>query len=85
MPMRRIKTRVVEKPTGKFVLWPSFKLKNQNWIWTFEVTLDQAKGITPLPEGKIKDFAKLKLMVVALYRGNPVSILSLPSKVTTKQ
>ena len=71
----RIKTRVVEKPTGTFVLWPTFKRNNQNWIWTYEVTLDQAKGITPLPEGKIKDFAKLNRMVVALYRGNPVSVL----------
>ena len=79
----RIKTRVVEKPTGTFVLWPTFKRNNQDWIWTYEVTLDQAKGITPMPEGKIKDFAKLNRMVVALYRGNPVSVLP-PKQDSTK-
>lgn len=72
----RLKTRVVEKATGKFVLWPNFKHTNQDWIWTFEVTLDQAKGITPLPDGRIKDLAKLNRVVVALYKGNPVSVLS---------
>ncbi len=71
----RIKTRVVEKPSGTFVLWPTFKRNNRDRIWTYEVTLDQARGITPLPEGKMKDFAKLSRMVVALYRGNPVSVL----------
>ena len=75
-----LKSRVIEKPTGKFVLWPFFKQRNQDWIWTYEVTLDQAKGIKPLPEGKLKQFEGLNRMVVALYRGNPVSVLTPPNK-----
>ncbi|MFK7910279.1 MAG: hypothetical protein AB8F34_06710 [Akkermansiaceae bacterium] len=75
-----LKSRVVEKPSGKFVLWPFFKLRNQEWIWTYEVTLDQAKGKSPIPAGKIKQFEKLNRMVVALYRGNPVSIVAPPKK-----
>ncbi|NNJ87183.1 MAG: hypothetical protein HKP20_08430 [Akkermansiaceae bacterium] len=80
----RLKSRVTKKPSGKFVLWPEFKKTNQDWIWTFEVTLDQAKGITPLPEGRMKDLAKLNRVVVALYRGNPVSVLPPRKKDTDK-
>ncbi|MBT8037473.1 MAG: hypothetical protein KJO21_08005 [Verrucomicrobiae bacterium] len=79
----RIKSRVSDQPNGKFILWPSFLKMNRDWIWTFEVTLDQAKGITPIPKGKLKDFSKLNRMVVALYRGNPISILP-PKKPSSK-
>jgi len=78
-----LKAKVVEKPTGEFILWPIFMKKNQNWIWTYEVTLDQAKGIAPLPEGKLEGFSKLNRLVVALFRGNPVSVLT-PKKETDK-
>jgi len=70
-----LKSRVADKPSGEFILWPDFKRSNQDWIWTLEVTLNQAKGITPLPEKKIKDLEKLNRVVVALYLGNPVSVL----------
>ncbi|WP_435893838.1 hypothetical protein [Oceaniferula spumae] len=76
----KLKTRVVEKPSGKFVLWPFFKLRNQQWIWTYEVTLDQAKGIKPLPKGTLEQFSKLNRVVVALYRGHPVSVIPPKSK-----
>ncbi len=74
-----LKSRVVEKPKGKFVLWPFFKQRNQDWIWTYEVTLDQAKGKAPLPKGKLKQFENLNRVVVALFRGNPVSVMT-PAK-----
>jgi len=72
---KTLKSHVVEKPSGKFVLWPQFKIKHQSLIWTLEVTLDQVKGITPISESKIKDLTKLNRVVVALYRGHPVSVV----------
>lgn len=77
-----LKSRVAAKPSGTFVLWPDFKRSNQDWLWTSEVSLDQAKGITPLPEKKMKDLEKLNRVVVALYRGNPVSVLPAKKKGT---
>ena len=71
----KLKSRIVEKPTGKFVLWPFFKQSNQSWIWIYEVSLDQAKGKKPLPKGKMEQFQKLNRMVVAQFRRNPVSVL----------
>jgi len=80
-----LKAKVVEKPTGTFVLWPTFMKKNQNWIWTYEVTLNQAKGISPLAEGKLEGFSKLNRLVVALFRGNPVSVLTPKKEFETKE
>ena len=71
----RLKSRVLDKPDGEFILWPEFKTANRDWIWTFEVSLDQAKGSSPLPEDRIEDLSKLNRLVVSLYKGNPVSIL----------
>lgn len=79
-----LKSRVVNKPSGEFILWPDFKRSNQDWIWTLEVSLNQAKGITPLPKKKIKDLEKLNRVVVALYLGNPVSVLP-PKRKDTKK
>ena len=79
-----LKRRVTDKPDGEFILWPNFKLMNKDWIWTLEVSLDQAKGITPISEKKIKDLEKLNRVVVALYRGNPVSVLPSKKKIAKK-
>ena len=79
-----LKRRVTEKPDGEFILWPDFKHTNKDWIWTLELSLDQAKGITPISEKKIKDLEKLNRLVVALYRGNPVSVLPSKKKIAKK-
>ena len=79
-----LKQRVAAKPDGKFVLWPEFKQANRDWIWTYEVSLDQAKGANPISENKIKDLSKLNRVVVALYHGNPVSVLPAKNKIAKK-
>jgi hypothetical protein len=78
-----LKGRISEKPKGKFVLWPEFKRNNQHWFWTFEVTLAQARGLKSIPEQKTKDLEKLNRIVIALYRGNPISVL--PLKIETAE
>lgn len=67
-------SRVVEIPSGKFRFWPDFLAKNRDWLLTFEVTLDQAKGEKPLPASKLEEFAKIHRTVIATYRQNPISV-----------
>jgi len=74
------KTKVCETPSGKFDFWPDFLKKNQSWIWTYEVTRDQAKGLKPIQESKLEEFAKMNRMVVATYQKSPITILPPPAK-----
>ena len=41
---------------------------------TFEVTLEQAKGVEPIPDKKLEEFAKINRTVIATYRRNPISV-----------
>lgn len=72
------KAKVTETPSGKFTFWPHFIKKNQSWIWLYEITLKQARGLEPIPEHKLKELAKLNRMIVATYKKNPISILAPP-------
>lgn len=74
------KTKISDKPSGKFVFWPEFIKKNQNWIWTYDISWDQAKGLQPISESKLEEFAKMNRMVVATYQKSPINILPPPSK-----
>lgn len=67
-------SKVVEIPSGKFRFWPDFLPQNRDWIHTFEVTLDQAKGKKPIPAAKLEEFAKINRTVIATYRKNPISV-----------
>lgn len=67
-------SKVVEIPSGKFRFWPDFLPQNRDWIHTFEVTLDQAKGNKPIPKAKLEEFAKINRTVIATYRQNPISV-----------
>ena len=44
---------------------------------TFEVTLEQAKGVEPIPDKKLEEFAKINRTVIATYRRNPISFAPL--------
>lgn len=68
------KANLVEIPSGKFRFWPDFLAKNRSWLTTYEVTLDQAKGLKPIPEEKIEELAKINRTVIATYRRNPISV-----------
>lgn len=72
----KLKSRVSVKPIGKFLFWPPFLKRNRNWIWTYEVTRDQAKGKEPMPEARMAEFTKLGRMVVATNNGNPIAVFA---------
>lgn len=67
-------SKVTEAPSGKFRFWPDFLPKNRDWLMTFEVTLEQAKGVEPIPDKKLEEFAKINRTVIATYRRNPISV-----------
>lgn len=71
-----MKSKIGKQPRGKLMLWPSFLKINQNWLWTFEVTKDQASGKTPIPEAKMAEFKKLARVVIATNNGNPIAVFS---------
>ncbi len=81
------KEKVTDTPSGKFRFWPDFLPRNRDWLLTFEVTLDQARGNKPIPDIKLKEFAKISRTVIATYRRNPISVRPYvkPSETDTKK
>lgn len=79
-------SKVTEAPSGKFRFWPDFLPENRDWLMTFEVTLEQAKGVDPIPDKKLEEFAKINRTVIATYRRNPISVrpFKKPSTSNTK-
>lgn len=75
-------TRVSNRASGKPVAWSEFLVANRNWLSTHEVTLAQVRGEASLSEGDRKAFATAGRLVVATLRGNPVTVLPVPSLVT---
>jgi hypothetical protein len=75
-------SRVSNRAAGTPVAWSEFLVANRNWISTHEVTLAQVRGEAPLSEGDRKTFATAGRMVIATLRGNPITVLPVPSPLT---
>lgn len=75
-----LQQKVVNQPRGSFVPWPQFYLKNRNWLFTHEIHLKQAQGITPLKKGIETQFKRINRIVIALHQNNPISVLSSPAE-----
>lgn len=67
--------RIVEKATGTFLFWPDFYQNNKSWIKLQEVDVATAKGEVPLTEEMVKSLQVETKLTVAVYKGNPVSVL----------
>ncbi|QJE97656.1 hypothetical protein [Luteolibacter luteus] len=52
-----------------------FYAVNRAWITTYEVTRAQAEGNQPFPEDVVKRFDKSTTLVVAVFKGGPISVL----------
>lgn len=66
---------VVEQATGEFMFWPEFYAKNKAWIKLQEVDVATAKGDVPLSEALVKSLQTESKLTVAVYKGNPVTVL----------
>lgn len=62
---------------AKVLSFPDFYAANRNWITTFEVSRAQAEGREPLAKDAKASMVKSGSLVIATYRGNPISVLPL--------
>lgn len=69
------RNRVVEKPVGSFTFWPAFLERNAAWLGAWEVPLRMAEGDAELAKKVLATTAKDPRVLVAVYRGGPITIL----------
>lgn len=67
------RTRYVEG--SRIQNWAEFFAANRNWITTVEITPDQAAGKEPLPAELSSLISKSSNLVVATFKGGPISLL----------
>jgi len=60
---------------SRIVVWPDFYVANRGWIKTLEVTREQAMGTEPFDEKVAENIEKSSVVVVAVYKGGPISVL----------
>ena len=72
------KSRVVDKPVGKLVLWPEFSKQNRAWVRGQEITFDNATGKTPLSEATLLLVEKTPAIVVSVVNGFPIGVKPQP-------
>ncbi|RPJ31708.1 MAG: hypothetical protein EHM17_13695 [Verrucomicrobiaceae bacterium] len=65
------------EPGARFVSWREFYALNRGWITTVEVSREQAEGNAPFAEETRKFLGTNRNLVVATFKGGPVSVLPL--------
>ena len=80
-----IADRIGAKSGQKVLTWADFLQLNRGWIRTVEVSRDQVMGNAPLPPNIVEAFAKSSSMVVATFKGGPVSVLPLKEPEATDE
>ena len=62
---------------SQILTWADFYKLNRDWIKTIEVTRAQAEGVEPLAEESYEMLEQSKILVIATYKGGPISVLPL--------
>lgn len=75
---KNLADRLKVQPGAKVQSWLDFYTANRNWITTVEVTKSQAAGAQALSEQTTEHMTKCGKLVVATFRGNPVSLHPVP-------
>lgn len=70
-----LKDRSKEQSGVKIIAWSEFYQSNRGWIRTVEVTREQATGLAPLPETIVEAYQKSTSVVIATFKGGPISVL----------
>jgi hypothetical protein len=68
--------RVLTMPRGKLMEWQQFLVAHRAWITTREVSQEQIRGEAAFTEIDRSAFHKGGKLVVATFRGHPVTVLS---------
>jgi hypothetical protein len=71
--------RVNAKPIGTLLSWNEFLVANRGWLFTEEVTMDQAAGKNAIPASRTEFWQKNGKVIVAVHLGGPISVIALPS------
>ena len=66
--------RVGAKPLGRLLAWTDFLTVNRGWLFTEEITFDQAAGKTPIPPSRSEFWKKNGKVIVAVHLGGPISV-----------
>lgn len=64
-------------PGSRIVSWADFYAANRSWITTVEVSRVQAEGNQPMAEETLKFLGTCRNLVVATFKGGPISVLPL--------
>ena len=72
-----MKDRLAFRPGAKLVGWMDFYAANRGWINTVEVSRVQAEGNEALKEEIAQRIGKSANLVVATFKGGPISMLPL--------
>lgn len=80
---KNLADRIKYQPGAKLLSWGDFYALNRGWITTVEVSRVQAEGNDPLPEETQKKIVKSGNLMIATYKGGPISILPLKAPVET--
>lgn len=73
-----LNNRVGAKPLGTLLSWTDFLTVNRGWLFTEEVTFDQAAGKTPIPPSRTEFWKKNGKVIVAVHLGGPISVRTEP-------
>lgn len=82
---KNLADRLKFQPGSKIINWEDFYAQNRGWITTVEVSRTQAEGNQPMAEEVSKNIGKSMNLVVATYRGGPISVLPLKVPVETAE
>lgn len=70
-----LRAHVVAQPQGDFTFWPSFLKRNTAWLTGKEVSLTLSRGNTREANALLKSLARDPHLVVATYKGGPITVL----------
>lgn len=68
-----LKDRVIDKPVGKFVLWPDFLRANYGWLRTVDLEIPQATGKEALKLPVLESIVADQRISVSVYQRHPIS------------
>lgn len=65
-----------EKPASQPVGWQEFLASNRALVRCLEVTVDQIRGVVPIPPEALDSKGKPEAVLIATLRGSPVTVLT---------
>jgi hypothetical protein len=71
-----LSNRIGARPVGTLLGWTEFLTVNRGWLFTEEVTFEQAAGKAPIPPSRTEFWQKNGKVIVAVHLGGPISVRS---------